>query len=80
MGEQIQRRFPEVKVVETLNAINAYLMVDPPQRAGADRSVFVSGAYSAADLLFGGVAQSLSGYEPGKDARYGREHREQDLD
>lgn len=43
LGEQIQRRFPEVKVVKTLHTMNAYLMVDPTQLAGADHTVFVSG-------------------------------------
>lgn len=43
LGEQIQRRFPKVKVVKTLNTMNAYIMVDPVQLAGADHSVFVSG-------------------------------------
>jgi len=43
LGELIQRRFPEVKVVKTLNTMNAYLMVDPAQLAGADHTVFVSG-------------------------------------
>ena len=43
LGEQIQRRFPKVKVVKTLNTMNAFLMVDPSQLAEADHSVFVSG-------------------------------------
>ncbi len=43
LGEQIQRRFPGAKVVKTLNTMNAYLMVDPTQLAGADHTVFVSG-------------------------------------
>src|SRR5215207_9087836 len=43
LGEQIQRRFPEAKVVKTLHTMNAYLMVDPSQLVGADHSVFVSG-------------------------------------
>ena len=43
LGEQIQRRFPEAKVVKTLHTMNAYLMVDPAQLAGADHTVFVSG-------------------------------------
>ncbi len=43
LGEQIQRRFPDVRVVKTLNTINAYVMVDPAQLAAADHSVFVSG-------------------------------------
>lgn len=43
LGEQIQRRFPNVRVVKTLNTMNAYVMVDPIQLASADHSVFVSG-------------------------------------
>jgi 8-hydroxy-5-deazaflavin:NADPH oxidoreductase len=43
LGEQIQRRFPEAKVVKTLHTMNAYLMVDPAQLRGGDHSVFVSG-------------------------------------
>ena len=43
LGEQIQRRFPEARVVKTLHTINAYLMVDPAQLAGGDHTVFVSG-------------------------------------
>jgi 8-hydroxy-5-deazaflavin:NADPH oxidoreductase len=43
LGEQIQRRFPEAKVVKTLHTINAYLMVDPAQLAATDHTVFVSG-------------------------------------
>jgi predicted dinucleotide-binding enzyme len=43
LGEQIQRRFPEAKVVKTLHTMNAYLMVDPAQLAATDHSVFVSG-------------------------------------
>jgi hypothetical protein len=56
LGEQIQRRFSEAKVVKTLNTMNAYLMVDPAQLAGADHTVFVSGddaeaKQAVADLL-----------------------------
>jgi predicted dinucleotide-binding enzyme len=29
LGEQIQRTFPKVKVVKSLNTLNAYLMVNP---------------------------------------------------
>ena len=43
LGEQIQRRFPEAKVVKTLHTMNAYLMVDPAQIAISDHTVFVSG-------------------------------------
>lgn len=43
LGEQIQRRFPDTKVVKALNTVNAYLMVDPKQLAGGDHTLFVSG-------------------------------------
>ena len=43
LGEQIQRRFPRARVVKTLHTMNAYLMVDPAQLAGADHTVFVGG-------------------------------------
>jgi 8-hydroxy-5-deazaflavin:NADPH oxidoreductase len=43
LGEQIQRAFPGVRVVKSLNTITAALMVDPGQVAGGDHHVFVSG-------------------------------------
>jgi len=43
LGEQIQRRFPEARVVKTLHTMNAHLMVDPAQLAETDHTVFVSG-------------------------------------
>jgi len=43
LSEQIQRAFPRVKVVKTLNTVNATVMVDPARLAGADHHIFVSG-------------------------------------
>ena len=43
LGEQIQRRFSEARVVKTLHTMNADLMVDPAQLAEADHTVFVCG-------------------------------------
>lgn len=43
LGEQIQRAFPNLKVVKTLNTVTASLMVDPGQLAGGDHTIFVSG-------------------------------------
>ena len=43
LGEQIQRAFPDVKVVKTLNTMTAALMAEPALAAGGDHSVFVSG-------------------------------------
>jgi predicted dinucleotide-binding enzyme len=42
LGEQIQRAFPEARVVKTLNTLNANLMVRPKD-LGADSTIFVSG-------------------------------------
>lgn len=42
LGEQIQRAFPEVLVVKTLNTMNCAVMVDPASVPG-DHDVFVSG-------------------------------------
>lgn len=43
LGEQIQRAFPDAKVVKSLNTTNAMLMVNPSQLAGGDHSIFMSG-------------------------------------
>jgi 8-hydroxy-5-deazaflavin:NADPH oxidoreductase len=43
LGEQIQRAFPETKVIKTLNTMNAYLMVDANLVANGDHHIFVSG-------------------------------------
>lgn len=43
LGEQIQRAFPDARVVKTLNTMNATIMVDPASVAGGDHSVFMSG-------------------------------------
>lgn len=43
LAEQIQRAFPGVKVVKTLNTMNALVMVNPRQVADGDHHVFVSG-------------------------------------
>ena len=42
LGEQIQRAFPESKVVKTLNTLTAALMVDPTA-LGESSTIFVSG-------------------------------------
>jgi len=43
LGEQIQRRFPDTRVVKALNTMNAHLMVNPRQLADGDHTSFVSG-------------------------------------
>lgn len=43
LGEQIQRAFPETKVVKTLNTVNCKVMVEPMAVAGGDHDIFMSG-------------------------------------
>ena len=42
LAEQVQRAFPQAKVVKTLNTLNAHLMVEP-KALGESTTVFVSG-------------------------------------
>lgn len=43
LAEQIQRAFPDAKVVKSLNTMTAAVMVDPGSVAGGDHDVFLSG-------------------------------------
>jgi predicted dinucleotide-binding enzyme len=43
LGEQIQRAFPDVKVVKTLNTTNAFMMINPQQLENGDHTMFVCG-------------------------------------
>ena len=58
LGEQIQRAFPQARVVKTLNTLNADLMVDPAS-LGAESSVFVSGDDAAAKATVTGLLISF---------------------
>ena len=59
LGEEIQRSFPEAKVVKTLNTMTASVMVDPARVAGGDHSVFVSGDDAGAKAA---VTELLKGF------------------
>jgi predicted dinucleotide-binding enzyme len=54
LGEQIQRAFPEAKVVKTLNTVSALVMVAPGSLAGGDHHLFVSGDDGAAKAQVAG--------------------------
>lgn len=43
LGEHIQRAYPLLKVVKTLNTVTAHVMINPQQVADGDHTVFVSG-------------------------------------
>ena len=58
LGEQIQRAFPEARVVKTLNTLNAHLMVDPGRLPEAS-SIFVSGNDPEAKAIVTGLLTSF---------------------
>lgn len=47
LGEQLQRAFPQARIVKSLNTLNAGLMVDP-KALGEESTVFVAGNDQAA--------------------------------
>ena len=51
LGEQIQREFPQVKVVKTLNTVTASLMVNPGQLVNGEHHIFLSGNDPTAKAL-----------------------------
>lgn len=58
MGEQIQRRFPDTRVVKTLNTVNAAVMVNPSLIPG-EHDVFVCGDDDAAKSDVVGLLESF---------------------
>jgi predicted dinucleotide-binding enzyme len=59
LGEQIQRAFPELKVVKTLHTMSCKVMVEPGRLAGGDHTVFMSGNDAGAKAR---VAEVLRGF------------------
>ena len=58
LGEQIQRAFPEARVVKALNTVNANVMVDPSVVPG-EHDIFVSGNDAAAKDEVAGLVQDF---------------------
>ena len=58
LAEQIQRAFPDLRVVKTLNTLNANLMVHP-ETLGADSTVFVSGDDTDAKHVVAGLLKEF---------------------
>jgi len=58
LGEQIQRAFPEARVVKTLNTVNADVMVDPGLIPGG-HAVFVSGNDASAKATVADLLRSF---------------------
>ena len=59
LAEQIQRTFPDAKVVKSLNTMNADVMVHPELVGGGDHSVFVSGDDAAAKQVVTGLLHEM---------------------
>lgn len=59
LGEQIQRAFPEARVVKTLNTLACALMVDPNAVGKGDHNIFVSGNDVQAKETVLGVLQQF---------------------
>ena len=62
LGEQIQRAYPEVKVVKTLNTMNCNLMVNPSLVPGS-HDVFVSGNDGGAKATVTGILKDWFGWK-----------------
>ena len=58
LGEQIQRAFPEARVVKALNTVNANVMVDPGLVPG-EHDIFVSGNDEEAKAQVAELLQSF---------------------
>jgi predicted dinucleotide-binding enzyme len=59
LGEQIQRAFPDVRVVKSLNTVTAAIMVDPRAVAGGDHDMFVCGNDVSAKEVVVGVLKEF---------------------
>lgn len=62
LGEQIQKAFPEARVVKTLNTMNCYVMVNPGSVPG-DHNVFLSGNDSDAKAQVSGMLADWFGWK-----------------
>ena len=63
LGEQIQRAFPQLKVVKTLNTVTARLMVNPNLVGNGEHTIFVSGNDSGAKAHVSGWLASWFGWK-----------------
>lgn len=64
LGEQIQRTFPDLRVVKTLNTVNASVMIQPGLIAG-NHTIFVSGNDTFAKQDVVRYLEEWFGWKPG---------------
>lgn len=62
LGEQVQRAFPDARVVKTLNTVNAYVMVNPRSVADSDHTMFVCGNDASARAAVTGHLKEWFGW------------------
>jgi predicted dinucleotide-binding enzyme len=62
LGEQIQRTFPDAKVVKTLNTVTCNVMVNPALVKG-DHDIFVSGNDAAAKAQVSTILKEWFGWQ-----------------
>jgi hypothetical protein len=62
LGEQIQRAFPEVKVVKTLNTMNCDIMVNP-SRVPGEHDVFICGNDAEAKTIATQILKDWFGWK-----------------
>jgi predicted dinucleotide-binding enzyme len=63
LGEQIQRAFPDVKVVKTLNTMNCNIMVNPSLVPG-EHDVFICGNDAEAKTIVTQILKDWFGWKP----------------
>ena len=63
LGEQIQRAFPEVKVVKTLNTMNCNIMVNPKLVADGNHDIFISGNDASAKVKVTEILREWFGWK-----------------
>ena len=63
LGEQVQRTFPQLKVVKTLNTMTSSLMVNPSLVADGEHTVFLSGNDSSAKSQVAGWLADWFGWK-----------------
>ena len=59
LAEKIQAAYPKLRVVKTLNTMNALVMLNPGLIAGGDSTVFMSGNDAAAKAVVKDILQSF---------------------
>ncbi len=63
LGEQIQRAYPDAKVVKSLNTTNAMLMVSPGQLGGGDHTMFMCGNDAGAKAQTADILKNWFGWK-----------------